>query len=203
MEEKNVLNEYLPEDAVEKAFSWIVDKDVHLKISKQRKTKLGDYRPPVYHTNHRISINHNLNKYSFLITFVHEFAHLLVWEKHKGKVDPHGKEWKNEYKSLMQNFLNKAIFPADLEKVLAKSIENSKASSTSDLKLSRVLKKYDDQSDFLTLEDLEEDAVFFIEGGRRFKKGQKQRTRYKCQNIDNKKIYLVHALTAVYELDIN
>lgn len=203
MEEKNVLNEYLPEVAVEKAFSWIVDKDVHLKISKQRKTKLGDYRPPVYHTNHRISINHNLNKYSFLITFVHEFAHLLVWEKHKGKVDPHGKEWKNEYKSLMQNFLNKAIFPADLEKVLAKSIENSKASSTSDLKLSRVLKKYDDQSDFLTLEDLEEDAVFFIEGGRRFKKGQKQRTRYKCQNIDNKKIYLVHALTAVYELDIN
>lgn len=203
MEEKNVLNEYLPEAAVEKAFSWIVDKDVHLKISKQRKTKLGDYRPPVYHTNHRISINHNLNKYSFLITFVHEFAHLLVWEKHKGKVDPHGKEWKNEYKSLMQNFLNKAIFPADLEKVLAKSIENSKASSTSDLKLSRVLKKYDDQSDFLTLEDLEEDAVFFIEGGRRFKKGQKQRTRYKCQNIDNKKIYLVHALTAVYELDIN
>ena len=201
MEEKNVLSEYLPEGAVEEAFSWIVEKEVHLKISKQRKTKLGDYRPPVYHTNHRISINHNLNKYSFLITFVHEFAHLLVWEKHKGKVDPHGKEWKNEYKRLMLVFLDNDIFPVDLEKVLAKSIENSKAASTSDLKLSRILKKYDNQSDFLTLEDLKENTIFFIEGGRRFKKGQKQRTRYKCQNIDNNKFYLIHALTAVYEME--
>lgn len=203
MEEKNVLSDYLPEDAVEEAFNWIVEKDVHLKISKQRKTKLGDYRAPVRHSNHRISINHNLNKYSFLITFVHEFAHLLVWEKHKNRVEPHGKEWKEKYRDLMIVFLNKKIFPEDIEKVLTKSIENSKAASTSDLKLSRILKKYDAQNDFLTLEDLEENVVFFIEGGRRFKKGQKQRTRYKCQDIDNKKIYLVHALTAVYELDIN
>lgn len=203
MEEKNVLSEYLPEGAVEEAFNWIVKKEVHLKISKQRKTKLGDYRPPVHHSNHRISINHNLNKYSFLITFVHEFAHLLVWEKHKGRVEPHGKEWKEKYRDLMGGFLHRNLFPEDVEKVLSKSIENSKAASTSDLKLSRILKKYDNQSNFLSLEDLKEDAVFFIEGGRRFKKGKKQRTRYKCQDIDNKKIYLVHALTAVYEMDIN
>jgi len=201
MEEKNILSAYLPEAAVEEAYSWIVEKDVHFKISKQRKTKLGDYRPPVHHSNHRISINHNLNKYSFLITFVHEFAHLLVWEKHKGKVEPHGIEWKEKYRDLMKGFLHKEIFPEDIEKVLSKSIQNSKAASTSDLKLSRILKKYDDENGFLTLEDLKENSVFFIEGGRKFKKGQKQRTRYKCQNLDNKRFYLVHALTAVYELE--
>lgn len=201
MGEKELLLEYLPEGSVDCVFQWIKEKKIHLKITKQRKTKLGDYRPPTHHPNHRISVNHNLNKYSFLITFVHEFAHLLVWEKHKGNVEPHGKEWKKKYRDLMTGFLHKEIFPEDIEKVLSKSIENSKAASTSDLKLSRILKKYDDQNEFLTLEDLKENTIFFIEGGRRFKKGQKQRTRYKCQNLDNKKFYLVHALTAVVKLE--
>jgi len=197
MDEKKVLSEYLPEGSVDKTFYWITEKKIHLKISKQRKTKLGDYRPPVHHTNHRISINHNLNKYAFLITLIHEIAHLLVWEKHKGKVEPHGKEWKIEYRNLMYEFLNKGIFPDEIEKVLSKSIINSKASSTSDMNLSRTLKKYDAQTDLLILEDLEENAFFTIDGGRRFKKGPKQRTRYKCQNIENKKFYFVHALTPV------
>lgn len=200
MNEKEILSEYLPDGCIDEAFKWVVDKNVHLKISKERKTKLGDYRPPVYHSNHRISVNHNLNKYAFLITFVHEFAHLVVWEKYQNKVDPHGKEWKKEYKKLMMIFLEKEVFPEDIKTTLLKSIENSKASSTSDLKLSRVLKKYDKQTDQSILEELSENAIFIIDGGRRFKKGPKQRTRYKCMNIDNKRFYLVHALTPVVEI---
>lgn len=201
MGEKELLLEYLPEGSVDSVFQWIKDKNIHLKITKQRKTKLGDYRPPTHHPNHRISVNHNLNKFSFLITFVHEFAHLLVWEKKKNLVNPHGKEWKAEYQKLMQNFLHKEIFPNDIENILAKSIINSKASSTSDMHLSRILKKYDAPTDQITLEELEENTLFAIEGGRRFKKGPKQRTRYKCQNIDNKRFYFVHALVAVVKLD--
>ncbi len=201
MEENKILNEYLPEGSVEYVFQWIKDKSIHLKISKQRKTKLGDYRPPTHHPNHRISINHNLNKYSFLITFVHELAHLLVWEKKKNLVDPHGNEWKTEYRNLMQNFLYKQIFPEDIENTLAKSIINSRASSTSDLKLSRVLKKYDGPTDFIALEELDENTHFTIEGGRKFIKGPKQRTRYKCQNIDNKRFYFIHALVPVFKLN--
>jgi hypothetical protein len=200
MNEKTILSDYLPQSSVDEVFKWVKKKQVHLKIAKQRKTKLGDYRPPIHHPNHRISVNHDLNKYSFLITLVHEFAHLVVWENHKNNVDPHGKEWKLEYKRLMMVFLEKEVFPEDIKIILLKSIENSKASSTSDLKLSRVLKKYDDATDFLTLENIEENAVFIIEGGRRFKKGPKQRTRYKCLNIDNKRFYLVHALTPVMKI---
>jgi len=197
MEEKEILMEYLPEKSVDTIYKWIVEKRVHLKIARERKTKLGDYRPPVYYKNHRISINYNLNKYSFLITLVHEFAHLYVWENHKNKVDPHGKQWKQTYRDLMLNFLDKDIFPQDIESELKKSIKNSKASTASELNLSRIIKKYDSNNGQLTLEELEENTIFLIEGGRRFKKGPKQRTRYKCQNLDNKKIYLVHALTPV------
>ncbi len=197
MEEKQVLMDYLPEKSVDTIFKWIVEKSVHLKIARERKTKLGDYRPPVYYKNHRISINYNLNKYSFLITLVHEFAHLYVWEKYKNKVDPHGKQWKQTFRDLMLNFIDKGIFPEDIESELKKSIKNSKASTASELNLSRIIKKYDQNNGQLTLEELEENTIFFIEGGRRFKKGPKQRTRYKCQNMENKKIYLVHALTPV------
>ena len=201
MGEKELLEHYLPEQAVETVYNWIVEKNIHLRISKKRKTKLGDYRPPIRHLNHRISVNNDLNTYAFLITFIHEYAHLLVWEKHKNKVDPHGQQWKDEYRDAILNFTGRNIFPDDIEKVLLKSIIKSKASSTSDLKLSRILKKYDDDSDTQTLEDLNDNAIFFIEGGRRFQKGEKRRTRYKCKNLDNNKIYLVHALTPVIEFD--
>ena len=200
MDEKSILQEYLPDGSVDRVLDLIKEKKVHLKITKQRKTKLGDYRPPTHHPNHRISINHNLNKYNFLITLVHEFAHLLVWEKRKSRAEPHGKEWKSEYRNLMQTFLDMKLFPADIEEVLKKSIINSKASSTADMGLNRVLKKYDEGEALKTLEDLEENSIFTIEGGRRFRKGPKQRTRYKCQNIDNNKFYMVHALVNVVEL---
>ncbi len=198
MEHKEILKEYLPEKSIDTIYAWIVDNKVHLKITPKRKTKLGDYRPPIRYNNHRISINHDLNKYAFLITIVHEFAHLFVWEKHKGNVKAHGKEWKLIYRELMLDFTGRGIFPSEIEGFLLKSIVNSKASSTSEIALSRCLKKYDEHAHLPTLEELSENAVFAIEGGRRFIKGPKRRTRYKCQCLSNKKYYMVHALTPVY-----
>ena len=202
MKEKEILKEYLPERSINQVMEWIVQKNVHLKITRTRSSKLGDYRPPVVHPNHRISINHNLNPFSFLITFVHELAHLNVWEDHKNKVAPHGIEWKTEYRKLMQVMLANNIFPDDIHKVLLESIINSKASSTSDLKLSRVLKKYDEHISDTHLEDLPEDSIFQTTKGVEFKKGKKQRTRYLCQNINNKKQYLFHPLTPVEVVDL-
>lgn len=201
MKEQDILSEYLPENSVSQVMEWIVENNIHLKITKSRKTKLGDYRPPVVHPHHRISINHDLNPFSFLITFVHELAHLLVWEKHRNKIAPHGIEWKNEYRRLMQLVLNENIFPEDIYNVLKQSIINSKASSTSDLQLLRVLKKYDGQSTESHLEDLSENTTFQIENGKKFIKGKKRRTRYLCLNIFNNRQYLFHPLTPVQKVD--
>jgi len=197
MKEKQILANYLPEKTVEQVYKWIIDYRIHFKITKSRRTKLGDYRPPVRQANHRITINHDLNKYAFLITFVHELAHLKVYEKFKSTVPPHGPEWKNEYRNLMTGFLDNGIFPDDLKEVLSSSIINSKASSTSDIQLSRVLKKYNDHPAELHLEDLESGAVFVAGNGRQFQKGEKVRTRFKCMNLQNKHTYLFHPLTPV------
>lgn len=200
MNESELLKQYLPQGAVEDVYRWIVEKKIHLKITKSRRTKLGDYRPPIHQPNHRISLNHNLNPFSFLITFVHELAHLLVFEQFGNKVAPHGKEWKTTYQKLMLPFLEKDIFPVDLKHVLSKSINNSRASSTSDLHLSRVLLSYDTPNDHKRLEQLESESIFQIENGKTFKKGDRQRTRYKCLNLQNKRYYLFHPLTPVYPI---
>ena len=197
MNEKTILSEYLPGNTVEQVYQWIIKYKIHFKISKRRSTKLGDYRPPIRSRNHRISINHDLNPYSFLITFVHELAHLKVFEKHNRSALPHGKEWKQEYKSLMQAFLDNNTFPDDLNQVLKKSMINSKASSTSDLALSRALSHFDIPTDHSELETLERGTVFQTQNGRQFRKGERIRTRYKCLNLQNKRYYLFHPLTPV------
>ncbi len=201
MKEKELLIKYLPEGSVDMVMDWIVENNVHLKIAKKRNTKFGDYRPPSSkNSNHRISINYNLNPYAFLITFVHELAHLLVWEEFKNKVSPHGSEWKLAYRDLMAPLLTQNIFPDDINSVLNTSIVNSKASSSSDLKLSRVLKKYDQGDTDTHLEDLKENSYFKTVTGVIFIKGKKRRTRFLCTNTQNKKQYLFHPLTPVTEI---
>ena len=181
----------------------IVENNVHLKITKKRSTKLGDYRPPgKENPNHRISINHNLNPYSFLLTFIHELAHLKVWMLYKNKVQPHGTEWKNCYKDLILPFLTVDVFPAELLKVLQSSKLNFKASTGSDIKLMRALKKYDaGNEDLLHLEELSEGELFVANKGKVFQKGNKRRTRYICVDQEQNRQYLFHPLTPVQRFE--
>ena len=200
--EKQILSEYIPSGALEEVVHLIVRHKIHLKITQRRTTKLGDYRPPSPEAPyHRISINHDLNPYSFLITFIHETAHLLVYKRfRKKKVQPHGKEWKTFYRQLMQRFLDKEIFPPVIKAEIEKSITNSKASTHSEINLTRALQAYDRppaKEGVVTLETLPEGTVFITENGRIYKKGKKRRVRYMCMNLQNKRWYLFHPLTPV------
>src|SRR3954471_22255295 len=91
---QNILYKYIPEKAVPIIAEWIYVHDFKLRIKKTRTSKYGDYRPPHSGNNHQITINYDMNKYAFLITLVHEIAHLTNWNKYKDRVKPHGEEWK-------------------------------------------------------------------------------------------------------------
>ena len=197
MTDVQILAEYLPEGAIDRVYDWIRSYKVHFRITRARTTKLGDYRPPAGRSSHRISVNHNLNPYAFLITFVHEMAHLIVHEKYGRRVQPHGREWREEYRDLMLPFLDGEIFPSDIRPVLRRSLINTKASSTNELALSRVLLRYDKPSHHNRLEELGEGQTFQTENGRIFRKGERIRTRYKCLNLQNNRYYLFHPLTPV------
>jgi len=197
MEEyKAILLKYLPETAVDQIYTWLKEFHIHLRISKARSSKLGDYRSPHNGKGHQITVNHDLNSYAFLITLVHEIAHMRVWENFRNRVKAHGKEWKETYRELMIPFLDSGIFPDDIEEALRNYLGKSYASSGSDLNLSRVLQRYDDDPG-LTLEELEEGSVFSISTGKTFVKGALNRKRYRCIRTDNNRVYLVSALARV------
>lgn len=192
------LQSYLPPGSFEDVLYYLQHYKVHLTITRQRQSVLGDYRHAISDRNHRISVNGNLNKYAFLITLLHELAHLFTYEKYGHRVQAHGREWKEEFGKILAKFLLKKVFPADIEKTLLSTLQNPAASSCGDEKLLRVLHKYDEKKEGTHLvEQLSEGALFVIRGGRIFKRGEKIRKRIKCTEVKTGKVYL---FSAVYEV---
>lgn len=197
------LSKYMPKDAAPIISTWINDTGCQFRISRSRRTKLGDYTSPFNGNPHRISVNRDLNPYAFLITTIHEFAHLQTWQRFKNNVKPHGTEWKQSYQELMRPFLKLPIFPSDVLQAIVVYMDNPAASSCTDLNLFRVLKTYDKNSDFplTTVEDVAEGSIFTIKGGRVFQKKEKVRKRYKCVELATKKMYLFHPVAEIVLLD--
>ena len=81
----DILKKYLPERAVSPCLELIQDTQVHLKIVNERVTRHGDYRR-MQDGRHQITVNASLNKYRFLITLVHEIAHLVAFEKYGRRI---------------------------------------------------------------------------------------------------------------------
>jgi hypothetical protein len=194
---ESILHKYIPEKAVPAISEWIYKFDFKLRIKKSRSSKYGDYRPPVKGENHLITINYDMNKYAFLITLVHEIAHLTNWNKNKDSVKPHGEEWKVHYKMLMQQFMIPEIFPADVIGALRKYMNNPAASSCSDTNLLRVLKRYDERQHTVLLEDVKEGSTFAYNESRYFIKGEQVRKRFKCKELKTNRMYLFNPLTEV------
>ncbi len=192
------LQNAVPDESLPILKTWFDGVQFELNISKERTTKLGDYRAKRGKFPHRISVNSNLNKYAFLITLTHEFAHLLIYEKHKNKVKPHGLEWKSTFAGLMRELLNNNIFPEDISTVLVQHVKNPSASSARDFKLTLQLKKYNTEvKPIIHLIDLPEGTVFSLKNKRTFTKGKKRRTRYFCTELLTKRQYLVHGAAEV------
>ena len=139
----HLLNHYLPEGSFDCVAEYVIQHKVHLTITRERTTILGNYRHRHLNKNHRISINGNLNKFTFLITLLHELGHLLAYEKYGNKISSHGIEWKNEFGNILAGFISKKIFPDDIEEELLKTLRDPAASSCAEAPLLRILRKYD------------------------------------------------------------
>jgi SprT protein len=194
------LQTYLPAGSFEEVLYYLQHYKVTLTITRQRQTILGDYRHAHAGQAHRISVNGNLNNYAFLITLLHELAHLFTYEQFGHRVMAHGKEWKNEFSKILAKFLLKKVFPADIEKALLQTLQNPAASSCGDEKLLRVLNNYDKKKPGVFLvESVPEGRLFKIKGNRIFKKGKKIRKRYQCVEVQTGKLYL---FSGVYEVEL-
>jgi len=192
----NAIAPFLHPFAVEPVVSWVIDHKIIFTVTDKRHSVHGDYRHPDYSKGHRISVNGDLNPHAFLLTTVHEMAHLTAWLKHRNKIRPHGDEWKNEFRELMTPFLRPDILPSDVQRALYDYLINPAASSCSDDNLSRVLARYDKKKTY-TVEDVPQDGLFKIHNGRVFKKGHRIRKRYHCVEVKTKHVYLFSPIAEV------
>lgn len=186
---RSILERYLPERSVTPVFNLIKENNVHLKIVNERKTRHGDYRK-MPNGAQQITVNANLNKYRFLITLIHEIAHLLAFEEFGRQIKPHGGEWKLTFRNLMLPFIRPEIFPTGLLPVIARHFRNPKASSDTDAELAIALKSFDPANDKNYIFEIPGGAIFRIYNGKTFKKGRRRVKRYECMEIDSGKIYL-------------
>ena len=196
------LKHHIPEQAVEMVWPLINEVNFSLTVTNERKTKHGDYRMPIRSGDpHKISVNGTLNKYAFLLTFIHEIAHMHAFELYGRGIKPHGKEWKRTFRNIAKPFVVANVWPEDIKIVLQRYFVNPKASSAGDIDLTRVLRKYDKNQD-LYLENIELGDVFAIDSleGRKFIRGPKRRTRYLCKEIETNKEFTIHGMAKIFPI---
>ncbi|MBP7102077.1 MAG: SprT-like domain-containing protein [Bacteroidales bacterium] len=193
-----LLAEYLPLSALTEVCEMISSHGVHIKITKSRKRIHGSYYRPVKNHPHRITINHDLNPYAFLITLLHEFAHLYAWEYNRCL--KHGKPWKQHFSNLLIKFIDDNVFPEDIQVALLTHLKHIKSSDFLDIPLSRVLQAYDKESICENGEVLLSDIPMqttFIHDGRTFIKQKLLRKYYLCKELKTNKMYKYHPLAKV------
>jgi hypothetical protein len=183
-----LLHDHVPPQALRYCLNLCREIPFTLRLAPGRVTKAGDFA--VRQNRFFISVNRDLNPYLFLLTFIHEIAHAVVYCRHANRCEAHGPEWKTTFRELMEPLLTVEVFPADLLACLKQHLQNPSASSFSDTALTRCLRQYDAPDGLAFLADLPERTVFQLQS-RWFIKGPARRKRFVCCDMRTKKIYLV------------
>lgn len=199
----HTLQTHVPPEAVDYCCDLWKASPFELKLTKSRQTKVGDFTSRRTKAHPRITLNHDLNPYLFLMTYVHEVAHLRVYLELGARVDPHGEEWKTTFTELMLPLLWENVFPEEILHELRRHMINPKASSFADTKLTMTFRKFDKNAgQFAVLSELPEGSIFELQG-RYFRKGKLRRTRVLCRELKSKRDYLVPADAQVTNVQLS
>ena len=193
---KDIFLKYFPENAVEYCFQLWVKNNFHFRITRKRNSKFGDYTYDFASRSHTITINADLNPFAFLITYLHEIAHLMVRIHFTQRVAPHGPEWKNEFRKVASPMLSEEIFPKPILKAFVSYLHNPKASSCSDPALFKVLHAEDNSSGLYFLSDLNQGQKFIL-NHKYYLKEETRRTRTICKELKTGKKYLISNIAKV------
>ncbi len=161
------------------------------RITKPRQSRLGSFKGVRNGGRPTIQINSDLGQYTFLLVFLHELAHLVVNKQFGRKARPHGPEWKNAYRMLVQPYFEQQVFERVLSAELKRYFITTPATFHRDTRLINTLASLEGGTAIVTVNDIPLNSTFTLASGRQFVKLEKLRTRYKCFCPATRKYYLV------------
>ncbi|UOE41140.1 transcription elongation protein SprT [Chryseobacterium suipulveris] len=190
------LERFLPENALPFLRKWFGEHYIHIKITRERNSKLGDYRR-MPDKSHKITINATLQPQLFFFVLTHELAHLLALENFGRRIAPHGAEWKHTFREMLLESI--AIYSEDLRPIILKFSRSPKANfmASPDLVKYFHIENVDDETSYV--DDLEI-GDRFIYRKQTFVIKEKRKINYLCKNLDNGKAYIFKPLARVEKL---
>ena len=192
----SLLEKYLPDNCLLYLKKWFGDYVIHIKITRGRNSKLGDYRK-MADKSHQITINSTLQPQLFFFVLTHELAHLLAFENYGHRISAHGAEWKNTFRiMLLESF---SVYEDDLKPIILNFSKSPKANFMSSPDLVRYfhIEDYEDESSYI--EDLEikdqfiyRKLLYILE--------EKRKKNYLCIQLDSGKKYIFKPLARVEKI---
>lgn len=187
----DALLKFLPEHTSAFLKKWFGEYGIHIKVTRDRKSKLGDYRK-LPNGGHQITLNGTMPPDLFFFVLTHEMAHLLAFEKYGRKIAPHGAEWKATFREMILESL--AIYPEALQKILLSFSKSPKANFMASPDLVRYF--HIENEEEILLEKLKEGHLF-IYRGKRYQIQKTEKKKYICIHLASKRVYFFKPLAKV------
>lgn len=190
------LEKYLPENTLPYLKNWFGDFYIHIKITRDRNSKLGDYRK-MADKSHQITINSTLQPQLFFFVLTHELAHLIAFHQYGNRISPHGAEWKNTFRIMLLESIS--IYSDDLKPIILKFSKSPKANfmSSPDLVKYFHIENYEDESSYI--EDLSIGEKFIYKK-QTYLIEEKRKKNYLCTNLESGKKYIFKPLARVEKM---
>ena len=189
-----VLQKYLPENTLPFLKKWFGDYYIHIRITKGRLSKLGDYRRLKDNT-HEITLNSTLQPQLFFFVLTHELAHLIAFEKYGRRISPHGKEWKHTFGEMLLESLS--VYEENLQKILTAFSRSPKANFMSSPDLVRYFHIEDDENVFLESLSTGDDFVY---RNHQYRIHQILKKKYLCEELSSGRKYYFQPLAKVKKI---
>ncbi|MDC8106047.1 SprT-like domain-containing protein [Chryseobacterium sp. PTM-20240506] len=187
------LEKYLPQNTLQYLKIWFSDYYIHIKITRNRNSKLGDYRK-LPDNSHEITINSTLAPQLFFFVLTHELAHLIAFEKYGRRISPHGNEWKDTFRRMLLESVE--VYEDALQPIIVKFSRSPKANfmASPDLVKYFHIEKQDDKLQFI--EELQKGDYFIYRNEKYFLEGLIKKN-YLCKNLATGRKYSFKPLARV------
>lgn len=187
------LEKYLPENCILHLKKWFSNHYIHIKVTRNRSSKLGDYRR-LPDNSHEITINSTLVPQLFFFVLTHELAHLIAFEKYGRSISPHGYEWKHTFSTMILESLD--VYEADLKPILLRFSKSPKANFMASPELVKYFRAENHEDSEVYIEDIEYGSTFVYRNQEYLLEGLIKKN-YLCLNLSNGKKYAFRPLAKV------